>query len=161
MVAYAFDQLGVRRLTAGCFADNLASVRILEKVVHSRAVRAGGEERQPGSGLFGVVSDAVCPGQTRVGWDSRRVGIGRRQVLVEKVGLELCHGGKPGRVDEVRRIGGGCGVHRAGQIQHQRCGQCPRERPVWTVTQLGQHAGPPLLAVELSGWQVGCRPPPR
>ncbi len=32
MVAYAFDRLGVRRITAGCFADNLASVRILEKV---------------------------------------------------------------------------------------------------------------------------------
>jgi len=32
VVAYAFDRLGVRRITAGCFADNLASVRILEKV---------------------------------------------------------------------------------------------------------------------------------
>jgi RimJ/RimL family protein N-acetyltransferase len=32
MVAYAFDQLGLRRITAGCFADNLASVRVLEKV---------------------------------------------------------------------------------------------------------------------------------
>jgi RimJ/RimL family protein N-acetyltransferase len=32
MVAYAFDRLGVRRITASCFADNLASVRILEKV---------------------------------------------------------------------------------------------------------------------------------
>ncbi len=32
MVAYAFHRLGVRRITAGCFADNLASVRILEKV---------------------------------------------------------------------------------------------------------------------------------
>lgn len=32
MVAHAFDRLGVRRITAGCFADNLASVRILEKV---------------------------------------------------------------------------------------------------------------------------------
>lgn len=32
MVAHAFDGLGVRRITAGCFADNLASVRILEKV---------------------------------------------------------------------------------------------------------------------------------
>ncbi|GAA3341413.1 GNAT family protein [Amorphoplanes nipponensis] len=32
MVAYAFDRLGLRRITAGCFADNLASVRILEKV---------------------------------------------------------------------------------------------------------------------------------
>jgi RimJ/RimL family protein N-acetyltransferase len=32
MVAYAFDRLGVRRITAGCYADNLASVRILEKV---------------------------------------------------------------------------------------------------------------------------------
>jgi RimJ/RimL family protein N-acetyltransferase len=30
VVAMAFDELGVRRLTAGCFADNLASVRILE-----------------------------------------------------------------------------------------------------------------------------------
>ncbi|MFB9852714.1 GNAT family N-acetyltransferase [Micromonospora andamanensis] len=32
MVAYAFDRLGVRRITAGCFADNLASVRLLEKI---------------------------------------------------------------------------------------------------------------------------------
>jgi RimJ/RimL family protein N-acetyltransferase len=32
MVAHAFDRLGVRRITAGCFADNLASVRILEKL---------------------------------------------------------------------------------------------------------------------------------
>ena len=32
MVAYGFDRLGIRRITAGCFADNLASVRILEKV---------------------------------------------------------------------------------------------------------------------------------
>ncbi len=32
MVVHAFDQLGVRRIVAGCFADNLASVRILEKV---------------------------------------------------------------------------------------------------------------------------------
>jgi RimJ/RimL family protein N-acetyltransferase len=32
VVAYAFDALGVRRITAGCFADNLASVRVLEKV---------------------------------------------------------------------------------------------------------------------------------
>ncbi len=36
MVAHAFDRLGVRRITAGCFADNLASVRILEKVGMSR-----------------------------------------------------------------------------------------------------------------------------
>jgi RimJ/RimL family protein N-acetyltransferase len=32
MVAHAFDQMGIRRITAGCFADNHASVRILEKV---------------------------------------------------------------------------------------------------------------------------------
>ena len=32
MVAHAFGELGVRRITAGCFADNHASVRILEKV---------------------------------------------------------------------------------------------------------------------------------
>ncbi|MEV2240385.1 GNAT family N-acetyltransferase [Micromonospora sp. NPDC049891] len=32
MVAYSFDRLGVRRITAGCYADNLASVRILEKI---------------------------------------------------------------------------------------------------------------------------------
>ena len=31
-VAHAFETLGVRRLTAGCYADNLASVRILDKV---------------------------------------------------------------------------------------------------------------------------------
>jgi RimJ/RimL family protein N-acetyltransferase len=32
MVAHAFGRLGVRRMTAGCFTDNLASVRVLEKV---------------------------------------------------------------------------------------------------------------------------------
>ncbi|MDG4809498.1 GNAT family N-acetyltransferase [Micromonospora sp. WMMD1120] len=32
MVAHGFDRLDIRRITAGCFADNLASVRILEKV---------------------------------------------------------------------------------------------------------------------------------
>jgi RimJ/RimL family protein N-acetyltransferase len=32
MVEHAFDRLGVRRITAGCFADNLSSVRILEKI---------------------------------------------------------------------------------------------------------------------------------
>jgi RimJ/RimL family protein N-acetyltransferase len=32
MVVHAFERLGVRRITAGCFADNVASVRVLEKV---------------------------------------------------------------------------------------------------------------------------------
>jgi RimJ/RimL family protein N-acetyltransferase len=32
VVAMAFEELGVRRISAGCFADNLASVRILEKL---------------------------------------------------------------------------------------------------------------------------------
>jgi RimJ/RimL family protein N-acetyltransferase len=32
MVAHAFNRLGIRRITAGCFANNLASVRILEKL---------------------------------------------------------------------------------------------------------------------------------
>ena len=32
VVDHSFGTLGVRRLTAGCFADNAASVRILEKV---------------------------------------------------------------------------------------------------------------------------------
>lgn len=32
VVAHAFERLGVRRITAGCFADNLASVRVLEKI---------------------------------------------------------------------------------------------------------------------------------
>ena len=32
MVRVAFEELGVRRVTAGCFADNLASVRILERM---------------------------------------------------------------------------------------------------------------------------------
>ena len=32
VVTHAVDTLGVRRVTAGCFADNHASVRILEKV---------------------------------------------------------------------------------------------------------------------------------
>ena len=32
VVDHSFRRLGVRRITAGCFADNAASVRILEKV---------------------------------------------------------------------------------------------------------------------------------
>ncbi|BCJ61992.1 N-acetyltransferase [Micromonospora endophytica] len=32
VVTHAFEQLGARRITAGCFADNLSSVRILEKI---------------------------------------------------------------------------------------------------------------------------------
>ena len=32
VVTHAVDTLGVRRVTAGCFADNQASVRVLEKV---------------------------------------------------------------------------------------------------------------------------------
>jgi len=32
VVAHAFAKLGIRRITAGCYADNLASARILEKV---------------------------------------------------------------------------------------------------------------------------------
>lgn len=32
MVAYAFERLGVRRITAGCFAGNLPSVRLLERI---------------------------------------------------------------------------------------------------------------------------------
>ncbi|MDN5727636.1 MAG: GNAT family N-acetyltransferase [Propionibacteriales bacterium] len=31
LLRMAFDELGVRRVTAGCFADNRASVRVLEK----------------------------------------------------------------------------------------------------------------------------------
>jgi RimJ/RimL family protein N-acetyltransferase len=43
MVAYAFDQLGVRRITAGCFADNHASVRILEKIGMRREQHSVGD----------------------------------------------------------------------------------------------------------------------
>jgi RimJ/RimL family protein N-acetyltransferase len=32
MVAHAFERLGIRRITAGCFAGNHASARILEKI---------------------------------------------------------------------------------------------------------------------------------
>lgn len=32
LLVMAFDDLGVRRVTAGCFADNHASVRVLEKI---------------------------------------------------------------------------------------------------------------------------------
>ncbi|MGH3332596.1 MAG: GNAT family N-acetyltransferase [Nocardioidaceae bacterium] len=46
MVAYAFDGLGVRRVTAGCFADNLASVRILEKVGMRREQHGVGDSWQ-------------------------------------------------------------------------------------------------------------------
>jgi RimJ/RimL family protein N-acetyltransferase len=31
MTACAFDRLGVRGVTAGCFADNVPSVRLLER----------------------------------------------------------------------------------------------------------------------------------
>lgn len=39
LLAAAFDHLGLRRVTAGCNADNLASVRVLEKVGMRREQR--------------------------------------------------------------------------------------------------------------------------
>lgn len=32
LLSLAFDDLGLRRVTAGCFADNVASRRVLEKI---------------------------------------------------------------------------------------------------------------------------------
>ena len=46
MVAHAFERLGVRRITAGCFADNPASVRILEKIGMRREQHGVGDSWQ-------------------------------------------------------------------------------------------------------------------
>lgn len=62
MVEYAFDRLGVRRITAGCFAGNLASVRILEKLGMRREQHGVGDSWHAALGwidgyTYGLLAD--------------------------------------------------------------------------------------------------------
>ena len=68
LVAHAFDQLGVRRITAGCFADNLASVRILEKVGMRREQHGVGDSWHAELGWV----DGYTYGLLAENWRSRR-----------------------------------------------------------------------------------------
>ncbi|WP_229071207.1 GNAT family N-acetyltransferase [Actinoplanes sp. DH11] len=65
MVAYAFDRLGVRRITAGCFADNLASVRILEKVGMRREQHGVGDSWHAELGWVDGYTYAMLAGDRR------------------------------------------------------------------------------------------------
>ncbi|MFJ8687795.1 GNAT family N-acetyltransferase [Micromonospora wenchangensis] len=60
MVAYAFTRLGVRRITAGCFADNLASVRVLEKVGMRREQHGVGDSWHAERGWVDGYTYALC-----------------------------------------------------------------------------------------------------
>ncbi|WKU06788.1 GNAT family N-acetyltransferase [Micromonospora sp. HUAS LYJ1] len=60
MVAYAFTRLGVRRITAGCFADNLASVRVLEKVGLRREQHGVGDSWHAERGWVDGYTYALC-----------------------------------------------------------------------------------------------------
>ncbi|MEU7961008.1 GNAT family N-acetyltransferase [Micromonospora humida] len=62
MVAYAFTRLGVRRITAGCFADNLASVRVLEKVGMRREQHGVGDSWHAERGWVDGYTYALCVG---------------------------------------------------------------------------------------------------
>ncbi|MBM7075037.1 MULTISPECIES: GNAT family N-acetyltransferase [Micromonospora] len=62
MVAYAFTRLGVRRITAGCFADNLASVRVLEKVGMRREQHGVGDSWHAERGWVDGYTYALCAG---------------------------------------------------------------------------------------------------
>jgi RimJ/RimL family protein N-acetyltransferase len=65
MVAHAFDRLGVRRITAGCFADNLASVRILEKVGMRREQHGVGDSWHAELGWIDGYTYALLAGSWR------------------------------------------------------------------------------------------------
>ncbi|MEV0943546.1 GNAT family N-acetyltransferase [Micromonospora wenchangensis] len=60
MVGYAFTRLGVRRITAGCFADNLASVRVLEKVGMRREQHGVGDSWHAERGWVDGYTYALC-----------------------------------------------------------------------------------------------------
>ncbi|WP_431886270.1 GNAT family N-acetyltransferase [Micromonospora wenchangensis] len=60
MVGYAFTWLGVRRITAGCFADNLASVRVLEKVGMRREQHGVGDSWHAERGWVDGYTYALC-----------------------------------------------------------------------------------------------------
>ncbi|GGN74715.1 N-acetyltransferase [Actinoplanes lobatus] len=63
MVAYAFEQLGIRRITAGCFADNLASVRVLEKVGMRREQHGVGDSWHAERGWVDGYTYALLAGE--------------------------------------------------------------------------------------------------
>ncbi len=67
MVAYAFDRLGVRRITAGCFADNLASVRLLEKIGMRREQHGVGDSWHAELGWVDGYTYALLAGTWRQG----------------------------------------------------------------------------------------------
>ncbi|MBW4701639.1 MULTISPECIES: GNAT family N-acetyltransferase [unclassified Micromonospora] len=60
MVTHAFAGLGVRRITAGCFADNLASVRVLEKVGMRREQHGVGDSWHAERGWVDGYTYALC-----------------------------------------------------------------------------------------------------
>ncbi|MEU1606886.1 GNAT family N-acetyltransferase [Micromonospora matsumotoense] len=60
MVAHAFAGLAVRRITAGCFADNLASVRVLEKVGMRREQHGVGDSWHAERGWVDGYTYALC-----------------------------------------------------------------------------------------------------
>jgi RimJ/RimL family protein N-acetyltransferase len=70
MVAHAFDRLGVRRITAGCFADNLASVRVLEKVGMRREQHGVGDSWHAELGWVDGYTYALLAEQWRQGTES-------------------------------------------------------------------------------------------
>ncbi|MEU1753080.1 GNAT family protein [Micromonospora matsumotoense] len=65
MVAHAFTGLGVRRITAGCFADNLASVRVLEKVGMRREQHGVGDSWHAERGWVDGYTYALCADDRR------------------------------------------------------------------------------------------------
>ncbi|MFI5893450.1 GNAT family N-acetyltransferase [Actinoplanes sp. NPDC051513] len=65
MMAYAFDRLGVRRITAGCYADNLASVRILEKLGMRREQHGVGDSWHDELGWIDGYTYALLAGEWR------------------------------------------------------------------------------------------------
>ncbi|OZV81588.1 GNAT family N-acetyltransferase [Micromonospora echinospora] len=71
MVAHAFERLGVRRITAGCFADNLPSVRLLEKVGMRREQHGVGDSWHAVRGWVDGYTYALLAEHAR---DSRRDG---------------------------------------------------------------------------------------
>lgn len=84
LVVASFDDLRLRRVTAGCFADNLASVRILEKVGLRREQHGRGDSWHAELGWI----DGYTYGLLADEWRARRRGRDREPTRGQVVSVD-------------------------------------------------------------------------
>lgn len=73
LLELAFGEIGVRRVTAGCFADNLASVRVLEKLGMRREQHGVEDSWHAELGWIDGYTYAVLASEWRAGSPDRAI----------------------------------------------------------------------------------------